>query len=120
MDYIEDNFNIFDLYPETDVILDGKILSVDSTYRGYGIAGRLTERSLEYMRENNIPVMHVLCSSHYSARVMEKLGFHEVYSLNYTDYKLNGKVALSPAKPHVASRILVKEIVEVQKSKSTL
>lgn len=117
MDYIEADFNVFDLYPGTDAILDGKILSVNTNYRGLGIAGRLTERTLEYMREKNIPVMHVLCSSHYSARVMEKLGFHEVYRLNYSDYKVNNEVVLKPEAPHVAARVLVKEIVDVVKTK---
>ncbi|XP_011191301.1 arylalkylamine N-acetyltransferase 1 isoform X1 [Zeugodacus cucurbitae] len=116
---IEENFNVFDLYPDTDVILDGKILSVNTEYRGLGIAGRLTESTLDYMKEHNIPVMHVLCSSHYSARVMEKLGFHEVYSLNYSDYKVNGEVVFTPAEPHVAARILVKEIADVNR-RSTL
>lgn len=118
-DRIEEKFNIFDLYPDTDVILDGKILSVNSDYRGLGIAGRLTERTLDYMKEHNIPLMHVLCSSHYSARVMEKLGFHEVYRLNYSDYKVNDEVVFTPAEPHVAARILVKELAEIN-PKSTL
>ncbi|XP_067629663.1 arylalkylamine N-acetyltransferase 1 isoform X2 [Eurosta solidaginis] len=113
-DRIEEHFNIFDLYPDCDVILDGKILSVNTDYRGLGIAGKLTESTLEYMKEHNIPVMHVLCSSHYSARVMEKLGFHEVYRLNYADYKVNGEAVLRPAEPHVAVRSLVKEIGEVK------
>ncbi|XP_055838049.1 arylalkylamine N-acetyltransferase 1 isoform X2 [Episyrphus balteatus] len=110
MDYIEEDFNIFDVFPDTDIILDGKIVSVNTNYRGLGIAGRLTERVLEYMRENSIPVMHVLCTSHYSARVMEKLGFHEVYKLPFENFKMNGEVVLRPAKPHVAARILAKEI----------
>lgn len=110
MDYIDQDFNIFDVFPDTDIILDGKIVSVNTNYRGLGIAGRLTEKVLEYMRENSIPVMHVLCSSHFSARVMEKLGFHEVYKLPYENFKVNGEVLLRPAKPHVAARILAKEI----------
>ncbi|XP_073815363.1 arylalkylamine N-acetyltransferase 1-like isoform X1 [Musca autumnalis] len=117
MDYIEGDFNVFDLYPGTDAILDGKILSVNSNYRGLGIAGHLTERTLEYMREHQIPVMNVMCSSHYSARVMEKLGFHEVYRLNYCDFKINDEVILKPEPPHVATRILVKEVCDVAKTK---
>ncbi|XP_055920546.1 arylalkylamine N-acetyltransferase 1 isoform X2 [Eupeodes corollae] len=110
MDYIDEDFNIFDVFPDTDIILDGKIVSVNTNYRGLGIAGRLTEKVLEYMRENSIPVMHVLCTSHFSARVMEKLGFHEVYQLPFENFKINGEVVLRPAKPHVAARILAKEI----------
>ncbi|XP_030379357.1 dopamine N-acetyltransferase isoform X2 [Scaptodrosophila lebanonensis] len=120
MDHVEEQFSIFDLYPNEEVILDGKIVSVDSNYRGMGIAGRLTERAYEYMRENNISVYHVLCSSHYSARVMEKLGFHEVYNMNYADYKPEGEVIFKPALPHVGVRILVKELGEKSTQKSTL
>ncbi|XP_055376448.1 arylalkylamine N-acetyltransferase 1-like isoform X2 [Condylostylus longicornis] len=110
MDYIDSKFNIFDLYPNADTILDGKIVSVDDEYRGCGIAGQLTEATLDYLKQNNIPVMHVMCSSHFSARVMEKLGFHEVYSLDYNDFLINGEVVLKPEPPHKSCRILVKEV----------
>lgn len=110
MDYIDEHFNIFDLYPDMDVVLDGKIVSVNSNYRGLGIAGRLTEHTLQYMKDHRIKLMQVLCSSHYSARVMEKINFHEVYRLNYCDYKVNGEVVFTPALPHTSARILVKEI----------
>jgi len=96
MDHVEEQFNIFDVYPDEELILDGKILSVDTNYRGLGIAGRLTERAYEYMRENGINVYHVLCSSHYSARVMEKLGFHEVFRMQFADYKPQGEVVFKP------------------------
>lgn len=110
MDHIDDNFNIFDLYPNVETVLDGKIVSVDTNYRGLGIAGRLTEYTLQYMKDHRIPLMQVLCSSHFSARVMEKLGFSEVYRLNYCDYKVNDEVVFAPAMPHTSARILVKEI----------
>ncbi|KAH8284584.1 hypothetical protein KR018_004943 [Drosophila ironensis] len=109
-DHVEENFNIFDLYPNEDVMLDGKILSVDTNYRGLGIAGRLTERAYQYMRENKINVYHIVCSSHYSARVMEKLGFHEVFNMQFADYKPHGEVVFKPALPHVGVRIMVKEL----------
>ncbi|EDV37500.1 uncharacterized protein Dana_GF11376 [Drosophila ananassae] len=117
-DHVEDNFNIFDLYPNENLILDGKILSVDTNYRGLGIAGRLTERAYQYMRENGINVYHVVCSSHYSARVMEKLGFHEVFNMQFADYKPQGEVIFKPALPHVGIRIMAKE-VDANAKKST-
>ncbi|XP_039484037.1 arylalkylamine N-acetyltransferase 1 isoform X1 [Drosophila santomea] len=110
MDHVEEQFNIFDVYPDEELILDGKILSVDTNYRGLGIAGRLTERAYEYMRENGINVYHVLCSSHYSARVMEKLGFHEVYRMQFADYKPEGEVIFKPAAPHVGIQVMAKEV----------
>ncbi|XP_055697875.1 arylalkylamine N-acetyltransferase 1 isoform X2 [Phlebotomus papatasi] len=112
MDYIDTKFNLFDLYPDIDVALDGKILSVDSNYRGMGISVELTNLTIEHMRQNNIPLMHVLCSSHFSARVMEKLDFEEVFRMPYTDYlDSNGEQILCPAHPHVACRTLVKRII---------
>ncbi|KAL7737776.1 hypothetical protein ACLKA6_006166 [Drosophila palustris] len=110
MDHVEEQFNIFDLYPNENLILDGKILSVNSNYRGMGIAGKLTERAYDFMRANQISVYHVMCSSHFSAIVMEKLGFHEVFNLKYADYKKDNEVVFKPASPHVAVRILCKEL----------
>ncbi|XP_059609982.1 arylalkylamine N-acetyltransferase 1 isoform X2 [Phlebotomus argentipes] len=112
MDFIDTKFNLFDLYPDVDVVLDGKILSVDSNYRGMGISVELTNCTIEYMKENNIPLMHVLCSSHFSARVMEKLDFEEVFRMPYTDYlDSNGQQVLCPEHPHEACRTLVKRII---------
>jgi len=110
MDYIDSAFNIFDLYPNADLILDGKILSVDNKYRGCGIAGHLTKAALNYMKRNKITVMHIICSSFYSTRVMKKLGFHEVFNVNYKDFLINGQSVLNPDLPHESCKILVKEI----------
>lgn len=110
MDHVDENFNIFDLYQDVDRLLDIKIMSVDSNYRGLGIAGKLTDRTMQYVKDNNIKLVHVLCSSHFSARVMEKMDFQEVYKLPYKDYLVNGEQIFDPAKPHVAVRILTKRI----------
>lgn len=40
MDFIDTKFNIFDLYPEIESFVDGKILSVDPKYRGLGEISR--------------------------------------------------------------------------------
>lgn len=111
MDLIDEKFNLFNTIPDINKFLDGKILSVNSNYRGLGIAGKLTDHTINYMKENKIPLMHVLCSSHYSARVMEKLDFEEIFRLPYTDYvDCYGKQVLVPEKPHVAARVLIKRI----------
>lgn len=109
MDLLETKFNIFDLYPEVDVAIDGKIISVDSAYRGKGIANVLTRMSLDYMRENRIPLMHVLCTSHFSAQLMKKLHFESVYVLPLAEYvDGNGDQVLKPDLPHVQAEVLVK------------
>lgn len=110
MDYIDSKFSIFDLYPDIDAFIDGKILAVDPRYRGKNIAGRLTDYLIEFMKKNNYKIFHVLCTSHFSARVCEKMDFKEVYRLPFDEYLVDGKQVLCPEKPHVAARIMVKEI----------
>lgn len=113
MDLIDTKFNIFELYPDIDKFVDGKILSVDPKYRGLGIAGQLTDKTIEYMKQNQIKIFHVLCTSHFSARVCEKLDFKEVFQLPFTLYLDDeGKQVLNPQKPHVAARIFTKKVFE--------
>lgn len=109
-EYIESIFNLFDVYPEYSSALDGKILAVNSNYRGLGIAGKLTTRTIEYMQEKGIPLFNIMCSSKYSARVCEKLGFEEVFSLPFLDYVVNGENPLLPADPHKDIKIMVKRV----------
>lgn len=101
---------MFDLYPHIDRYLDAKLLSVDPRYRGQGVACKLTERTIEFMRANDISIISMMCSSHYSARVCEKLGFKKVYTLKYADYIVDGRNPILPADPHKAVQIYVKEI----------
>lgn len=110
MEYIDSQFDLFDLYPNIDKYMDGKIMAVNKNYRGYGIGGILTERTFDFMRANNIPIISILCSSHFSARVCEKLNFKRVYSLNFIDYVVNGENPILPAAPHKAAQIFVLEV----------
>lgn len=111
MDHIDSKFSIFELYPEIDSFVDGKILSVDPNYRGHGIAGRLTDMTVDFMKQNKIQIFHVLCTSHFSARVCEKSGFTEVFHLKYCDFKDDDdKQVLCPEKPHVAARIFTRKV----------
>lgn len=112
LDYIDSKFDMFKLHPEVDTFLDGKILAVDGKCRGQGIAGKLTDKTIEYMQNHNIKVFHVLCTSHFSARVLEKMNFEEVYRLPYTEYKVEGKVILAPKSPHFAARIFKKLVTK--------
>lgn len=111
MEYIDDHFDVFDLYPNIDCFLDGRIVSVNSDYRGHGLALKLTAKSLEYAKEHNIPLMDVMCSSYVSARVCEKMGFSAVYTLKFRDYFVDGENPILPAEPHTAVKIMVKEVV---------
>lgn len=111
MDLLDSKFDIFALYPDIESFVDGKILSVDPKYRGCGIAGHLTDKTIEFMQEHRIKIFHILCTSHFSSRVCEKLDFSEVFKLPFTEYvDADGKQVLCPEKPHVAARVFTKKI----------
>lgn len=109
-EYVDSKYSVFDSYPDIDRYLDAKIISVNKNYCGKGIAGKLTDRTIEYCRANNIPVFSMTCSSEYSARVCKKSGFKQVFELNFKDYVVDGKNPILPAEPHKALRVFVQEI----------
>ncbi|CAD1478623.1 unnamed protein product, partial [Heterotrigona itama] len=67
-------------------ILEIKIISVDSNWRGKGIAKELVEKSLEIGKEKGFHITRVDCSSFFSGKLCLRLGFEQIYELNYTDY----------------------------------
>lgn len=109
-EYVGQQHSTFKLYPDIDELLEAKMLSVNSNYRGYGIAGKLVDRTMQYMRDHQIKVIQIVCSSHFSALVCKKMGFKMVYALSYVDYKVNGGNPILPAAPHKAVQIFVQEV----------
>ncbi|XP_055381636.1 arylalkylamine N-acetyltransferase 1-like [Condylostylus longicornis] len=110
IDNINEHYDIFQQYPDSETFLDGKAIAVNPNYRGLGIAGELIKRTIQYMKENNIQAMMRTCSSAFSARVMEKLNMKEVYRINYKDFIVNNEQILNPDSPHVACRVFVFDI----------
>lgn len=105
MQHVGRQFDLFAHYPQFDRALDGKIMSVNEAYRGVGICKELTRHTIEYMLSQGIRLYHVMCTSHYSALVCERMGLEEIFRLNYRDYLVNGRQALRPAEPHEACRV---------------
>lgn len=98
--YIDTQYNVFDVHPQFDKALDAKIMSVNDAYRGVGICKELTGRSVEWMQANDVQLFHVMCSSYFSAKVCESMGFKVVYSLAFKDYIVNGENPIVPEAPH--------------------
>lgn len=88
-------------YPLLCEFVEGKVLSVDSKYRGMGIAGLLVQRTFEEMVIRGLPLMSIQCSSYYSAQVMLKLGFDRVAAIPYKDFVIDGRPAIAPKAPHL-------------------
>lgn len=108
--YVETQFDLFGCFAQYDRALDAKIISVNDAYRGVGIAKELTQRTIEFMLKQDLHLFHVLCSSHYSALMCERLGFEKQFEMMYKDYVENGNVPVRPADPHVAVRVYVRTV----------
>ncbi|XP_072376342.1 arylalkylamine N-acetyltransferase 1-like [Diabrotica undecimpunctata] len=100
----------FQIYPGIDKAMVVKILSVDGTYRGKGIAKDLMAKTRELARLKGCGFITVDCTSHYTACAAKKLGFDLHYTLNYADYKVDDKVVFKPEPPHKALTVYTQKI----------
>lgn len=92
-----------------DRVFDVRILSVDSRFRGQGIAAELMSKSEEIAKENNIKVMKADATGIYSQNICTKLGFEkiaEIYYDRYTDD--SGVPILKVEPPHKNLQIMFK------------
>ncbi|KAL2720438.1 arylalkylamine N-acetyltransferase 1-like isoform X1 [Vespula squamosa] len=92
-------------------VLEIRIISVDSNWRGKGIAKALIEKTTEIAREHGFHVMRADCTSMFSGKLCERLGFEAIYQLKYSDYvDENGKPIFTPALPHTAATSYIKRL----------
>ncbi|KAG9430497.1 dopamine N-acetyltransferase-like isoform X1 [Apis mellifera carnica] len=92
-------------------ILEIRIMSVDSNWRGKGVAKALVEKTLEIGKEKGLHICRVDCSSYFSGKLCARLGFEQIYELNYADYvDEDGNPIFSPALPHTAIVTYIKKL----------
>lgn len=110
LSYVDKQSDPFKKFPKSNRAISVGIMAVHSNYRGMGIAGRMLDKTWELGKEQKCDFMTVECSSYFTARALEKLGFEQIYRLNYEEYKVNGEIVFKTEPPHVASTVYVKEI----------
>ncbi|CAG9857913.1 unnamed protein product [Phyllotreta striolata] len=108
--YIDRHSNSFDWFPGSRTAITVGILAVHPCCRGMGMAGRLLNKTWELGKEAGCDFMTVECSSYFTARALEKLGFEQIYRLDYKDYKVDGEIVFKTEPPHVASTVYVKKV----------
>ena len=92
-------------------VLDIRIISVDSNWRGKGVGKALVEKALAIGREKGFHAARTVCSSFFSGKLCLRLGFERVYELNYADYHgEDGKPVFTPALPHTGIVTYVKKL----------
>ncbi|CAG9854165.1 unnamed protein product [Phyllotreta striolata] len=111
LDYVAVESDPFKIYPGVNRGMIVKILSVDGSFRGKGIAKDLMVKTRELARQKGCGFITVDCSSYYTACAARKLGFKPHYTLNYEDYKVDGEVVFRPEAPHKALTVYTQRIV---------
>ncbi|XP_015112260.1 dopamine N-acetyltransferase isoform X2 [Diachasma alloeum] len=108
--HVDKEVDIINRYPGKK-IMDIRIISVDSNWRGQGVAAALFEKTIEIGRELGYDLIRTDCSSHFTARLCKRLGFEEIYSLGYVDYvDESGKPVFTPATPHATITTYVRKL----------
>ncbi|CAH1105016.1 unnamed protein product [Psylliodes chrysocephalus] len=110
LEHVEKTVDYFTRYPDIDRFIAIQILSVDASVRGKGIAKKLANRTKELGRQHNAQLLVIECSSFYSAAVAKSLGFEQIFSMDYADYKKNGKDVIIPAPPHKSFTVYVSKL----------
>lgn len=92
-------------------ILEVRIISVDTNWRGKGIAKTLVEKTIELAKEKDFNIVRVDCSSFFSGKLCARLNFERIYELKYADYvDEDGNPIFSPAYPHTSVTTYVKKL----------
>ncbi|XP_029157914.1 dopamine N-acetyltransferase-like isoform X2 [Nylanderia fulva] len=108
--YIDKNVNVDGRFRDLNV-LEVKIISVDTNWRGKGVGKVLIEKTIEIAKEEGFHYARADCSSFFSGKLCARIGFEAIYKLKYNDYvDEEGKPIFSPALPHTAVVSYIKKL----------
>ncbi|KAJ8919253.1 hypothetical protein NQ315_003836 [Exocentrus adspersus] len=107
---VNKEIDLFGKY-NVDKIFELRILSVDSNYRGKGVAKELFSRSEIIAEEHGFKLMKVDATSLFTQKISESFGFHVEKSVKYGDYKdADGKKIYDTKSPHDYYKVMVKQL----------
>jgi ribosomal protein S18 acetylase RimI-like enzyme len=107
---IEDSADIW-IKTGADLAMSICHLGVDPAEGGRGIGRRLMEASRHLARSEGYPLLHIVCTSYYSAKIARAIGMQCVYSLPYAEYKdKDGNPVFTPQQPHTDVAVFVQKL----------
>ena len=110
LSYVESSVDVFDL-SGTDQAFNISMLAVSEASRGTGVGKALMEHSRNLARSQGYPLLYVLCTSYFTARIAYGMGMQCVYTLPYAEYKdEQGNPVLLPPLPHKNTSIFVQKL----------
>ncbi|KAL7295726.1 hypothetical protein TKK_0011071 [Trichogramma kaykai] len=87
-----------------DEIFECRILSVDESFRGRGLANLLVENSIRIAKSNGFKIMKADATGLFSQKVFLKYDFNVITEIPYSDVE----PSLRPGPPHKALKLMVK------------
>lgn len=106
---LNQSLNLFKRYDVTSVF-ECRILSVDNSYRGRGLANELFKLSLDVASKAGFKVFKVDATGVFSQRISTKLGLETLVELEYRNHldPATGQPLFSPPPPHTSLKVMVK------------
>ncbi|XP_020708199.2 arylalkylamine N-acetyltransferase 1 isoform X2 [Athalia rosae] len=110
LNHVDAQANLSKRYPDKRV-LEFRIISVDGSWRGRGVARALVEKTETMAKDLGFHILRSDCSSLFSGKLCQRFGFVPVYELPYARYTDGeGKPIFTPAHPHAEIVTYVKEL----------
>lgn len=98
---ISNRFNV-------DQVFYSYLSCVEPNYRGKKIGHRMKMQLMAIGKQLGYPMLTIQCTGFYSAMVVKRLGWENVFSIAYKDYvDEKGVQVFKPAEPHVAFQMFV-------------
>ncbi|EDV32809.1 uncharacterized protein Dana_GF22216 [Drosophila ananassae] len=103
-------YNLFEHF-DVDAMFDVRILSVDSGYRGQGIANELVRQSVAVAKKNGFRLLKADATGIFSQKIFRSHGFEVFAEQPYDKYTdADGKIILPVEAPHIKLQLLYKRI----------
>ena len=95
---------------DVDTIFHFLFLSVHPNYRGFGIATKLVQKSIELAKLRGFKVAKAEATGKYSQKLFTNLDFDILFQISYNDYKVDGEVVFRNMGIHTSFQVLAKKI----------
>ncbi|BES98244.1 Hypothetical protein NTJ_11059 [Nesidiocoris tenuis] len=91
-----------------------RLLAVDVTWRGKGVARALVEASMRATRDAGYKWVKIYCTSHFSNLLIMKMNWKRLYSLCYKDYasEIDPEIKVPP-EPHTHCYLYICDLTKV-------
>lgn len=87
LNFLDAEAPLFERFADCERALEAGILSVDSACRGWGIGRKLLERTVAFGRDAGYPLVTCMCSSVFSGRLCERIGFEEICRYRMSEWE---------------------------------